>query len=150
MQTFIDDIIDQVMPQDDTAVSDYCFVFPGKRAGNFLKDKLKAKLHAPVFAPKVLSIEDLICEITGLKKLDNINTLFRFYETYKKHTPKEEQEDFETFYGWAQTLIYDFNEIDRYLIDTDSFFNYLASIKDLEHCSMQGQQTELIKKYLKN
>ena len=80
--------------------------------------------------------------------VDNTISLFEFYEVYKNLTPKEQQEDFETFTTWAQSLVHDFNEIDRYLINYNSFFNYLSDIQDINHWYLQKEKTELIKNYL--
>src|SRR5699024_3152985 len=96
----------------------------------------------------ILSIEDFIVDITGLQPLDNLKSLFQFYDAYKTLTPKKDQEDFDVFYGWAQTLIYDFNEVDRHLVDTEKFYNYLAEIQNVEHWSLAQPQTELVKSYL--
>lgn len=149
MQTFIDDVLAHTLQTADFPLADTTFVLPGKRAGAFLQTRLKDKIKANTFAPEVWSIEEFIGDITGLNLLDNTNSLFRFYEIYKDHTPKSDQEDFETFYSWAQTLIYDFNEIDRFLIDTPDFFDYLGQIQDINHWSLQNDQTELVKNYLK-
>src|SRR5699024_11096222 len=115
---FIDKNIDQLAKTT--------FILPGKRAGGFLKRLIRSKTDYTGFAPEILSIEEFITQITGLRMLDNTNSLFRFYQIYKQQTPQNEQESFDTFYAWAQTLIHDFNEIDRYLIDPERFFNYLS------------------------
>ncbi len=148
MKTFLEDVLEQLL-SEGLKPDDTCFVLPSKRAGFFLKHLLKERIEDTVFAPEILSIEDFIGKITRLRILDNTHTLFSFYNTYQELTPKEEQEEFDVFYGWAQTLVYDFNEIDRYLINTDSFFNYLSDIKDVEHWSVQPEQTDMVKKYLK-
>lgn len=149
MRTFLSEVLDNLLSDANTDISNSTFVLPSKRAGSFLKNLLKKRVDGSSFAPQVWSIEDFIIEITDLNILDHTNTLFSFYDTYQQLTPKEEQEDFDTFYGWAQTLIYDFNEIDRFLIHTPPFFDYLASIKDLEHWSLQKDQSKIIKNYLK-
>ncbi len=148
MQSFLKDVLEYCLKQTHIKLKKTTFILPGKRAGNFLKHLLKTQTDYQGFTPEVLSIEELITQISGLKNLDNTNTLFQFYQSYLQLTPKEEQEDFETFYGWAQTLIYDFNEIDRYLIPTQPFFNYLGEIKNIEHWSVAQPQTELVKNYL--
>ncbi len=102
-----------------------------------------------MFSPSVKSIEEFTEEVAGLTTLDSVSTLFEFYEVYRNSTPAEEVEDFETFSHWAQTLIHDFNEIDRYLIPPDSIFNYLARIQDINHWSLQAEKTELVSNYLK-
>src|SRR5690606_38184484 len=58
-------------------------------------------------------------------------------------------ESFESFSKWAQVLLQDFNEIDRYLINQEAVFNYLSAIQDLEHWSLDGsKKTEFINNYL--
>ncbi|WP_121667259.1 PD-(D/E)XK nuclease family protein [Mesonia aquimarina] len=147
--SFIKEVLVDVLSQPTTPIDQITFILPSKRAGGFLKHQLKALVEQTTFSPKVLSIEDFIIEVTQLKSLDNTNSLFQFYETYTSLTPTEEKEEFDTFYAWAQTLIYDFNEIDRYLISPQDFFSYLSQIQDINHWSVQQEQTELIKNYLK-
>lgn len=148
MKSFLKKVLDQLIASSHP-LEDIWIILPSKRAGSYLKHLLKTTTTYSGFTPNVISTEEFIVKITGLHSLDNTNTLFKFYKTYTQLTPKEEQEDFETFYGWAQTLIYDFNEIDRYLINSETFFNYLADIKDLEHWSLAQPQTELVHHYLK-
>ena len=101
-----------------------------------------------MFAPRVLSIEDFAEEIAGLGSVDNITALFEFYAAYLSCTPKENAEDFDTFSTWAQTLLHDFNEIDRYLIDYKSFFGYLGDIQEMNHWYLQEEKTPLMENYL--
>lgn len=147
MKGFIEETLDKVFAEESVP-SQTTFVLPSKRAGNLVKEYLAQKIDQTSFAPHVFSIEEFIVEITGLGSLDNTQSLFLFYESYKVLTPKENQESFEVFYGWAQTLIYDFNEIDRFVVDAHQLFNYLAEIQDINHWSLAHKEKELIKNYL--
>ena len=71
--------------------------------------------------------------------------LFKSYEVYLTHKTIKEKEDFETYASWATTLLNDFNEIDRYLVDPKTFFNYLASIKTLERWGVKMKRPNLLK-----
>ncbi|MFD2698075.1 PD-(D/E)XK nuclease family protein [Mesonia sediminis] len=147
MQTFIEETVSKILKQEPRL--ERCkFILPSKRAGAFLKEILRKEVKDTIFAPEVLSIEEFIQEVSGVSQLPANKTLFKFYESYVAVMPKEKKEDFETFYGWAHTLLHDFNEIDRYLIDTDSFFNYLSDIQDINHWSKQERKTSLIQNYL--
>ncbi|MBW2960204.1 PD-(D/E)XK nuclease family protein [Mesonia aestuariivivens] len=148
MKSFIEQTLDQLLEEEKFNLSQTTFVLPSKRAGSYLKEVLKQKITQTSFSPEVWSTEEFIEEISSLKSIDNLQSLFKFHNTYKELTPQKEQEDFEVFYGWAQTLIYDFNEIDRYLIDADDFFSYLSRIQDINHWALSDPQTDLIKKYL--
>ncbi|WP_179375423.1 PD-(D/E)XK nuclease family protein [Winogradskyella wichelsiae] len=125
------------------------FILPSKRAGVFLKHHLSSILDEPIFSPQIVSIEEFVEELSGLQNLPNTDLLFRLYETYKKLTKEAEQETFESFSKWAQILLQDFNEIDRYLIPQEQIFDYLNAIKELSHWSLETDQTELIKNHLK-
>ena len=132
--------------EDD--ISKTTFILPSKRAGAALLNRLSKLSSAPMFAPKVMSIEDFAEEIAGLNSVDNVTSLFVFYSAYLTCTPKENAEGFETFSTWAQTLLYDFNEIDRYLVDYKSFFGYLGNIQEMNHWYLQEERTPLMENYL--
>lgn len=113
-----------------------------------MRKEIAAFVTKPVFSPTVLSIEEFSENISELSTLDNTTTLFEFYTAYKEITPKDRIENFETFSNWAQTLIHDFNEIDRHLIPPDAIFNYLSEIQDVTHWSLSTEKTDLVQNYL--
>lgn len=147
MISFISEILENLQ-KEGRYLPDLTFILPSKRAGTFLKKQIASCYTEPVFSPKILSIEEFSEELSELKTLDATSTLFEFYSVYLSLTPKDQTEDFENFSSWAQTLIHDFNEIDRYLVPPDAIFNYLSAIKDNEHWSLQDNQTDLVKNYL--
>ncbi|MGB0896564.1 MAG: PD-(D/E)XK nuclease family protein [Flavobacteriaceae bacterium] len=148
MQSFIAKCLEKIAI-DDKAISQVVFVLPSKRAGVFLKKELSNYYkNSTFFLPKIISIEELIEAISGLKTLSNTETLFEFYKVYTAITSQEELDSFESFSTWAQILLHDFNEIDRYKIEGETFFQNLSSIKQIEHWSPNEEPTELIKKYL--
>lgn len=129
-------------------LTNFTFILPGKRAGAFLRQEISKVVSQPVFSPSVLSIEEFSENLSQLTTLDNTTTLFEFYSVYKEITPLDKAEDFETFSNWAQTLIHDFNEIDRYLIPQETIFNYLSEIQDVTHWSATPEKTEIVANYL--
>ncbi len=100
-----------------------------------------------IFSPTVLSIEDFVTQISGLSQASNVDLILELYSVYKK-TEIKEHDDFDTFLKWGQTLLQDFNEIDRYLIPPNDILNYLSAIKELNHWSMQKDKSDLVKNYL--
>ncbi|WGK65892.1 PD-(D/E)XK nuclease family protein [Croceiramulus getboli] len=149
MVTFLEEVAQQVI-EAPSPLKDQIIVLPSKRAGAFFQQALSRKLTQPTFMPRIYSIEEFIQSISGLHPVNNLELLFTFYTTYAEALPKEETEDFETFISWAQTLVHDFNELDRYLIDSSRLFNYLSAIKEGEaHWSKQKDESSLIQNYLK-
>ncbi|MDG1728575.1 MAG: PD-(D/E)XK nuclease family protein [Algibacter sp.] len=147
MTTFIHDVLKDLQNKNQN-LSDLTFVLPSKRAGLFLKNELTKVINQTVFAPQILSIEEFVEELSQLKSISNTELLFEFYSIYKKHTKKEQTDAFESFSKWAQILLQDFNEIDRYLIPQEKIFNYLSAIQDLNHWSLQENKTDFVKNYL--
>lgn len=147
MISFISEILQKLQNQGET-LSEITFILPSKRAGSFLRKELSAIIKQPVFSPTILSIEEFSENISGLKTIDGTTSLFEFYSVYLELTPKEHTEDFDSFSNWAQTLLHDFNEIDRYLIPPDSIFNYLSEIQDIKHWYLQPEKSDLVKNYL--
>jgi hypothetical protein len=75
--------------------------------------------------------------------------LFEFYEVYLSITDKDKQESFENFANWAKTLLQDFNEIDRYLLEPNKILKYLEDIKEIEHWAVDvDKRTNLIEKHM--
>ena len=128
--------------------SDLVVILPNRRAKVFLIDELKKETTTTIFTPEIISIEDFVQNIAGIRSIDSVELLFEFYNVYLSVTEKD-QESFETFANWAKTLLQDFNEIDRYLLEPDKILKYLENIKEVEHWAVDiDKRTDLIDKYL--
>jgi ATP-dependent helicase/nuclease subunit B len=147
MTSFIQDVIADIQKRK-IDISQLSFILPSKRAGVFLKHTLSQNAEHTFFAPDILSIEEFVETLSDLQYATNVELLFEFYDVYLKNTPKEQIEPFDDFSKWAQLLIQDFNEIDRYLIASDQIFDYLKAIKEINHWSLEKEPTSYIKNYL--
>lgn len=146
--TFLDRLSAQIKQDFPKTMDKLVVVLPNKRAKIFLLENLKDYYPNSVFAPDIISIEELIQDISGLRAVDSIELLFEFYLVYKD-IEKAQAEDFDHFGNWAQTLLQDFNEIDRYLLKPDYVFSYLKNIEDLKHWALDPEKrTDFIVKYL--
>ena len=147
MTTFIDEVISNLL-KSQLPLTQTVVVLPSKRAGNFFLQRLKLQLQETTcFLPKTISIEELVEEISGLTAASQTQLQVELYHTYQTHFEGDNPESFLNFLGWGQTLLGDFNEIDRHLIDTNSFFDYLSAVKELNHWSTD-QDSQLISNYL--
>ncbi len=148
MLTFLQETLADIKKQHSD-ISEIIFILPSRRAGGFLKNEIKKQIQQTQFSPHICSIEEFVEDLSNLTIIDNTELLFKSYEAYLNTASIIEKEDFETFSSWAITLLNDFNELDRYLIDPEPFFGYLASIKTLERWGVQEEKTELVTNYLK-
>lgn len=147
MNKFIDSYISDKLSNDFDFLK-YVHVLPSRRAVNYFKKQLSLQTTSSMLVPELFSIEDFITEIAQLEIINSLSLAFQFYDVYEKIVPENEKESFEVVYNWSQVLLQDFNEIDRYLIDTDVFFGNLSAIKEIEHWSTTQQPTEMLQKYL--
>ncbi|MEM0517542.1 PD-(D/E)XK nuclease family protein [Aequorivita flava] len=148
MQTFLQQTLNHIK-NTGINISEITFILPSKRAGGFLLNELKTNPNNTQFAPRICSIEEFIEELSSLKIIEATELLFKSYEAYLNTDSIPDKEDFETYATWAITLLNDFNEMDRYLVDPEPFFNYLASIKTLERWGVKDEKTELISNYIR-
>ncbi|MFD2587545.1 PD-(D/E)XK nuclease family protein [Croceitalea marina] len=146
MQSFLENVLFQ-LNKDGDRLEELTYIVPSKRAVIFLNKHLSSYLNTPVFAPKIYSIEEFIAEIAGLEYATNTELLFELYSSYSK-VALEEKDDFSSFLKWGQTLLQDFNEINRYLVDHNSLFQYLTSIQKLNNWGLSAKKSELISNYL--
>ncbi|KJD36606.1 hypothetical protein PW52_02875 [Tamlana sedimentorum] len=149
MTTFIFDVLNDLQT-NNIDIANITFILPSKRAGLFLKHQIPKVVDKTIFAPEILSVEEFVGELSGLKTITNTELLFNFYTIYCELTPDKQRDSFETFAKWAQILLQDFNEVDRYLIPQENFFNYLSAIKEIEsdHWSISENKSDFIKNYI--
>jgi len=147
MKSFLHDIIEKLI-DEGVDFQKSIFILPNKRAGLFLKQILSQQLKQTLFSPEILSSQEFISQLSEIKQLDNINALFKFYEVYSELTPSDKTESFDQFSSWAQILMNDFTEIDRYLIDPNKIFDYLSAIKEIDHWSVEPNKSEHVSNYL--
>jgi PD-(D/E)XK nuclease superfamily len=146
--TFLQNLAQVILIDYSEKLSDTIIILPNRRAKVFLIEALKNQSKKTIFAPEIISIEDFVQNIAGIRSIDSVELLFEFYTIYLEITEKD-KESFETFANWAKTLLQDFNEIDRYLLEPDKILKYLENIKEVEHWSVDAdKRTTLIDNYL--
>lgn len=148
MQSFIYDVLKQ-LKHNNVSISKLTFIVPSKRAGLFLKHELSKVEQQTIFAPAILSIEEFVSSISQLQSISNTELLFEFYSVYKTLTKPAHQDAFVTFSKWAQIVLQDFNEVDRYLIEPEAIFTQLSAIKAMERWSVDTTEpTPLVNNYI--
>jgi len=147
--SFLDKIAQVLLENYSDKLSDTIVVLPNKRAKIFLIEALKKQVSDNIFAPEIISIEDFIQDIAGIRSVDSIELLFEFYNVYLSITEKSNQQSFELFANWAKTLLQDFNEIDRYLLDPNHVLSYLKDIEDIKKWGVEVEdKTQLLENYI--
>ncbi len=127
---FLKEIASLLLRPGEYNLSETCVVFPNKRARLYLSKYIGELTDKPVWAPRYATINELMESLSGYIYADKLTILFELFEIYRKATQSEE--NFENFYTYADPLLADFDEIDKYLADARDLFSNLAGLKALE------------------
>jgi hypothetical protein len=137
--SFLGKLADKIIA-DYSDLSTLIVVLPSRRSRLFLLKEIQQRIDKNVFAPDVISAEDLIVRMANLRQADPIETLFELYEVYVQITPAKHLQPFEQFANWGKIILQDFNEIDRYLIDPKQILNHLTEIERIKQWSPDSQE----------
>jgi CRISPR/Cas system-associated exonuclease Cas4 (RecB family) len=127
---FLKEIASFLLRPGEYNLADTCVVFPNKRARLYLSKYMGELTDKPVWAPRYTTINELMESLSGYVYADKLTILFELFEIYRKATKSDE--NFEKFYTYADPLLADFDEIDKYLADPRDLFSNLEGLKDLE------------------
>ncbi len=148
-QPFLRSVADYIFERYKDNVENLCIVLPNKRAALFLKNHLASVFSKTIWLPQIISAEELVEELSGLKTIEEIDLICHLYESYKK-CYGQDAETFDSFAKWGQLILQDFNEIDRYLADSEQLYENLKDIKVIENWSLGAETlTEYQTNYLR-
>lgn len=124
-------------------------VMPSKRAGAFFLNYLKSIAREPILTPKIVTINEIVEELSSIQKVDPLTLVFHLYRIYKEITNTDET--FDSFYPWGTTLISDFDDIDKYMVDAKLLFTHIEDYKaiDQKFDFLTEEQKEFLAKFWK-
>lgn len=143
MQKFLDHFAEYYINRYAQNTREHLLILPSKRSVVALKFAF-AQQPETLWLPEITDIVSFIEKLSGLEIINNQDALMLLFRSNNEIQP--EAEAFETFYSWGSVLLSDFNEIDRFLVDTSSFFEHHKAIKELDYFGEQN--TEMIKSYI--
>ena len=114
-------------------------VLPSERAKKYIAASLYDVYQKPIFAPKMITMDQWIKSYSDANVIDQTRALIKLFEVQLKEAKTEVDKSFDEFMTWGMTLLSDFNEIDRYLLNAKQVFRNLADIKEIENWSFGDQ-----------
>ena len=131
MNPFLKQVANFLYSNHSSELSEYCLVFPGRRAGVFFTAYLNEMIDKPMLSPEIIAINELISSLTGLQQVDQVSLVLKLQEVYSKETGH--QEPLDEFFFWGEILLADFDDIDKYLLNADDLFRNISDLKELEN-----------------
>ncbi|MCW3804709.1 PD-(D/E)XK nuclease family protein [Plebeiibacterium marinum] len=130
MTIFLQQLAQYYFDKYQTNISDFCFVFPGRRAGLFFQQHLSKLTQKPLWAPATLTINEFIQEFSEHQIADKITLVFELYQAYEEIY--KTGTSFDEFLPWGEIILNDFDDIDKYMADARQVYSNLLSIKEIE------------------
>ncbi len=112
-------------------------VLPSERAKKYLSASLFEAFGKPIFAPKMVTIDQLVKGLSPFPVVDKTRLVIQLHRIHQQMEEGKHAIPFDEFLEWAPVLLSDFDEIDRYLLDVNAIFKDLRNIKDLEYWHLE-------------
>lgn len=147
-QKFIPKVVDFIL-EKEWDLNEVVIILPSMRAGKYIELELASRFDKPIFSPEILTIDRWINDASTFQVVDSMSILFELYQVHLGIEKDIENRKFDAFFQWANTLLADFEEIDKYLVDPKQLFKNLKDVKDIENWSFNSETlTEQQEKFL--
>lgn len=130
-QEFLRQVAEVYLEKHGHEMRDLLFVFPNRRSSVFFQRYLGEQAGKPVFTPDITTINSLFGELSGLAAGDRLELLYELYKIYTRHITSC-TESFDEFLYWGDTILNDFDDIDKYLVDAESLFANITDLKEID------------------
>ncbi len=153
MTSFLQLVADDLRQRFAHDLSRVVVVFPNKRAGLFMSELLlNGEAEVPVWAPRYLTIGELFDHYSTLVQNDPIDTTCRICRLYdrlcKAHVPAADAVELDAFYGWAERILFDFDDVDKNMADADALFRNLSDLRELDNTDfLTPEQVEVLRQF---
>lgn len=151
MTPFLKQIAEAYATECADELIDCCFVFPNKRCSVFFSNYIRQASKKPIIEPATTDIDTLITDLTRAVMMPRIEQLFVLFDCYRrivrKNTGTEPDLFFDSFLGWGETVLNDFNDVDRYLVDPAQIFKNIKFFKEISSNFLTEEQVAIINHY---
>ena len=133
------DQIAQYIKENELNLSHLTIVLPSERAKKYIAASLFKAYQKPLLAPKMITIDRWVRNLSEKTVIDKTRVLLRLFEIQLKDAKTIEDHSFDEFLTWGNMLLSDFDELDRYLLNSKELFSNLADIKEIENWSFGNE-----------
>ena len=154
MKRFLEQIARRYYAEAGTSIAEHCFVFPNRRSSLFFSKYLGQAAGRPVFSPRLLTINDLMTDLSGLQPVDKIGSLYTLYRNYAAlmWPGQEPAESFDQFVYWGDILLGDFDDVDKYRVDARLLFANVNDVRQIDagYDFLEPEQIGAIREFWRN
>jgi hypothetical protein len=133
---FLNLVAEDLISRFGKNLSKIVVVFPSTRAKLFFNNYLYHHAKIPLWSPQYKTIESLFRESSSSQVCDDILLIIELYKTYvevyNNHSKKKFEETLDDFFIFGETLLSDFDEIDKNYVNTKFLFGNLKNLNELQ------------------
>ncbi|GJM59881.1 PD-(D/E)XK nuclease family protein [Persicobacter diffluens] len=152
--TFLSELADMIL-RDFPQPEKLTIIFPNRRAGLFLRKAISQKINKAIWSPNVISIDDFIQRLSDLKTQDPLALNFELYHVFQEvmygqqELSEQSRESFDQFYFWGQMLLKDFEDLDKYMVESEHLLTNVADLKaiDQQFDFLTEEEQALVEKF---
>ncbi len=127
-------------------------LLPNQRAELFLREALKEHISDTALLPMFTTVDQFIAQAANLVVVEPLALMVRLFDCYERTRaqalPQGTSEGLGGFLNWGQTLLSDFGEIDRYLLNPAHVLGDLYNVQKLAEWDLEpGEETALMRRY---
>lgn len=147
---FLEQVAAQLYSSHGESLGNHTLVFPGRRAGIFMMKHLSAAAGKPLWAPRILTINELFAACSDLTVAPAEQLVFELYRIYRQLSGSSET--FDNFYFWGEMLLDDFDDIDKNLVDARALFTNISDLHriDEQFGGLTPEQVGIIQQFIVN
>ena len=151
MKPFLSEIAQYLINKGWDQLKNYTLVFPMQRAGLYMRMYFSEALrrdgvHQPIVLPRMLTIDQLIEDLSSLTPHDELRAVCKLHRIYCKYAGSTMPLD--AFYGWGCQLLQDFSNIESTLAEPEKVINNLAQAQVLDNEPLEKDQLEALQKLM--
>ncbi|MFM2208267.1 MAG: hypothetical protein RL213_2242 [Bacteroidota bacterium] len=148
MKSFIGDLADELIRKFGTDFTGITVVFPTRRAGVFFRSEIARRISGPVWAPRVLAVQDFMLELADRSQPDQVTLLFELFDIYREFFPDE---PFDEYCPWGEVMLKDFDELDKSLANPSKVFSVIADLREIdESFGLDDEEMERLRMFWGN
>lgn len=132
MKTFLECVTDYLLDNYTNDFRDILLIFPNQRPKAYLYEKIKERLKGKTsWLPQTATIDHFLTKQSGVAVASQETLLALLFKVYQDVSGNN-NETFDHFYPWAETLLKDFDDLDKYMVDAQSILKCIEDIKELD------------------
>jgi len=155
MNSFLYKLAHWIFNKSQSLPQETLLVFPNRRSGVFFLHHYKkvvseSKETHPVWLPKIKTISEFLCDYSSLRLAEPIELMADLYIAHQQESGSKES--FDDFYFWAEMMLNDFNDVDKYLVNPALVFTNVKDFRNIEDKIdfLTGEQLAVIQRFFKN